>query len=43
MMMIEFFMPMIPPSTTFQDKELAVRNGIVDPHNLPAGRELYLA
>lgn len=24
---LQFFMPMIPPSTTFQDKELAVRNG----------------
>lgn len=24
-------------------KELAVRNGIADPHNLPAGKELYLA
>lgn len=24
---LQFFMPMIPPSTTFQDKELAVRKG----------------
>ena len=24
---LQFFMPMIPPTTTFQDKELAVRNG----------------
>lgn len=24
-------------------KELAARNGITDPHNLPAGKELYLA
>ena len=23
-------------------QELAVRNGIADPHNLPAGKELYL-
>ena len=24
---LQFFMPMIPPTTTFQDKELAVRHG----------------
>lgn len=39
---MEFFMPMLPPTVTFQEKELAIRNGkpvIFDGDRLKAAKE----
>ncbi len=41
-MKMEFFMPMLPPTVTFQEKKLAVRNGkpvIFDSDELKAAKE----
>lgn len=45
-MKIEFFMAMKPPTTTYQEKKLAVRNGkpiTYEPHNVRDVREKFTA
>lgn len=45
-MKIEFFLPMIPPRTTYQEKKLTVLNGkpmIYEPHNVRDAREKLTA
>lgn len=44
--MIEFFMPMIPPTTTHQQKQVTVRNGkpvFYEPADLKAARSKLMA
>lgn len=45
-MTVEFFIPMIPPTTTHQTKQVAVRNGkpiFYEPEDLKAARAKFMA
>ncbi|WP_433958781.1 RusA family crossover junction endodeoxyribonuclease [Cytobacillus horneckiae] len=45
-MIIEFFMPMVPPTTTHQQKQVTVRNGkpvFYEPEDLKAARSKLVA